>query len=155
MGTIITILILAYLFSPSFRGKVKKLVDNPEGQKKEEPGQSQELDTPQDFFETIRQEYQENRDAAKSIRTKGKNQTIPVPQPTTPFRQGIEYERPPLDRLDIPEGGPQMEISKLQNNTNSHNASPILIDLLGNTEESRREQLRKAFILKEVFDRKY
>ena len=68
----------------------------------------------------------------------------------------IEYSSTPLDAVGIPEGGRIMEVTKLESASESaKTGNNLLEELFGKSNDQRREQLRKAIIMKEIIDRKY
>lgn len=153
MQSLILALALALIFSPKFRNKAKQFAKkaieetNKPATKPQLPGEFRDLiDTIKQINDGVQPKTQPKKNKTKQPKVKPALANLP---------DSIEYERAPIDRLDIPEGGAPMKVQRIQDSMEHHESNPILEDLFGTTDKSRQEQLRRAFILKEIIDRKY
>ncbi len=154
INIIIIVLIVAYFLS-YFRSKLKGTLDRVETEKQKKESPTGFPDTVQDLIETIRKSTREKPIVVKSQSPIKKGRDIEADKPLeSPKGRIVEGEYPPLDTTGIPEGG-RLSIVRLQDGPAHNQSASVLEQLLGSTEESKREQLRRAVILKEVIDRKY
>lgn len=155
MEIIIIGAIVYYLFSTTFRKKIKRMMDSVEKSDSKPLPKSGIPKTIRDIMDEFRDDARTHRtQSSPSVSTKSIKDKRGTKRPSLTPPPSIEYEEVPIDRVNVPEGG-RMEVVKIQEERKPQKSVSVLEQLLGTTEQSKQEQLRKTIILKEIIDRKY
>lgn len=147
MEIIIIGLIIAYVIVPIF----KKVEKNTKAHEKQKQKPFMDFPSLEEAIKEIKETWEVPTVVPQSA---PKNQTTPaklsgkkeIPKSTSKYQ--------PLDIPDVPEGG-RLMVSRLSTNSDDKFQSPAVEHLFGKSKTEKRQQLRRAIMLKEILDRKF